>query len=99
MAPTTRRIAELTRARVDLPETIWRVFLLTALLTGVFASGLLLLRWARRGGKGKQAVGAMLMLFSWGNMRDPRNDTVAEAKDGRVRRGTHAGDPLDDDPR
>ena len=42
-------------------------------------------------------MGAMLMLFSWGNMRDPRNDTVAEAKDGRIRKGNDAGDPLDRD--
>ena len=43
-------------------------------------------------------MGAMLMLFSWGNMRDPRNDTVAEAQDGRIRKGTHTGDPLDREP-
>jgi len=42
-------------------------------------------------------MGAMLMLFSWGNMRDPRSDTVAEAKDGRIRKGNDAGDPLDRD--
>ena len=29
-----------------------------------------------------------MMLFGWGNMRDPRNDTVAEAQDGRIRKGT-----------
>ena len=43
------------------------------------------------------AVGAMLMLFGWGHLRDPRNDTVAEARDGRVRRGTYSGEPLDED--
>ena len=37
---------------------------------------------AKRGGKGIKAAGAMLMLFGWGNLRDPRNDTVAEANDG-----------------
>ncbi len=54
-----------------------------------------LVRGAKRGGKGIQAIGAMLMMFGWGNMRDPRNDTVAEAQDGRIRKGTHSGDPLD----
>ena len=32
-------------------------------------------------------------------MRDPRNDTVAEAQDGRIRKGSYSGDPLDDEPR
>ena len=50
-------------------------------------------RAARRGGKGFQAVGAALMLFGWGNLRDPRNDTVAEANEGNVRKGETAGDP------
>ena len=43
--------------------------------------------------------GAALMILGWGNMRDPRNDTVAEAKDGRIRKGTDSGPPLDDEPR
>ena len=57
-----------------------------------------IVRNARRGGKGIHAIGAALMLFGWGNLRDPRNDTVAEAQDGRIRKGTHSGDPLDRDP-
>ena len=66
---------------------------------GLVWLGVALVRRARRGGKGVQAIGAALMMFGWGHMRDPRNDTVAEAKDGRVRRGTHSGDPLDEEPR
>lgn len=38
-------------------------------------------------------MAALGMLFGWGQMRDPRNDTVAEANEGQVRRGSHAGDP------
>ena len=53
-----------------------------------------LVKHARRGGKRYRALGATLMLFGWGNLRDPRNDTVAEAQDGRIRRGTESGDPL-----
>jgi hypothetical protein len=52
----------------------------------------LVVRVAKRG-KGFQAVGAALMLFGWGNLRDPRNDTVAEANEGNVRTGGTAGDP------
>jgi len=56
-----------------------------------------LVRAAKRGGKGMRSFGAALMLFGWGNLRDPRNDTVAEAKDGRIRKGTDSGPPLDDE--
>jgi hypothetical protein len=52
-----------------------------------------LVRHARRGGKGIQAAGAMLMLFGWGNLRDPANNPVAEAQDGRIRKGNESGDP------
>jgi hypothetical protein len=51
-----------------------------------------LLRAARRGGKGFRSFGATMMLFGWGHMRGPRSDTVAEANEGRVRRGTDASD-------
>ena len=45
-----------------------------------------------------RGIGAALMMFGWATMRDPRNDTVAEAQDGRIRKGTHSGDPLDRKP-
>jgi hypothetical protein len=54
-----------------------------------------LVRFAKRGGKGMQALGMAMMLFGWGNMRDPRNDPVKEAQDGRIRKGESSGDPLD----
>lgn len=48
---------------------------------------------AKRGGGGMRGIGAALMMFGWGSMRDPRNDTVAEAQDGRIRKGTDTGEP------
>lgn len=68
--------------------------------------GITLLGWicivmvkaAKRGGGGMQALGAALMMLGWGNMRDPGNNPVAEAQDGRIRKGTHSGDPLDREP-
>ena len=57
--------------------------------------GIAMVRTARRDGKGVRAIGAALMLLGWGNLHDPRNDTVAEAKDGRIRKGTDSGHPLD----
>ena len=60
--------------------------------------GTVLMKAARRGDGGVRGIGAVMMLFGWGNMRDPRNDIVAEAQDGRIRKGTHSGDPLDREP-
>ena len=59
--------------------------------------GIAMVKAAKRGGGGMHALGAAMMMFGWGNMRDPRNDTVAEAKDGRIRRGAWSGDPLDEE--
>ena len=61
--------------------------------------GVVIVKAAKRGGGGMRGVGAALMMFGWATMRDPRNDTVAEAQDGRIRKGVHSGDPLDRDPR
>ena len=61
--------------------------------------GVVLVKAAKKGGGGMQALGAALMMLGWGNMRDPRSNPVAEAQDGRIRKGTHSGDPLDPDPR
>ncbi len=54
-----------------------------------------MVRSARAGKKGFRSFGAALMLFGWGHMRDPRDDTVAEANEGQARKGETTGDPLD----
>jgi hypothetical protein len=59
--------------------------------------GVVMMKAAKRGGGGLRGIGAALMMFGWATMRDPRNDTVAEAQDGRIRKGTHTGEPLDSD--
>ena len=61
--------------------------------------GVVRIKAAKRGGGGMQALGAALIMLGWGNMRDPGSNPVAEAQDGRIRKGTHSGDPLDPDPR
>jgi hypothetical protein len=70
-----------------------RVILIASAFALLIAGCVWLVRSARRGGKGMQAVGMAMMMFGWGNMRDPRNDTVAEAQDGRIRKGTDSADP------
>jgi hypothetical protein len=58
--------------------------------------GVVMIKAAKRGGGGMRGVGAAaLMMFGWATMRDPRNNTVAEAQDGRIRKGNHSGDPLE----
>jgi hypothetical protein len=61
--------------------------------------GVVMVKAAKKGGGGMQALGAALMMLGWGNMRDPGSNPVAEAQDGRIRKGTHSGDPPDPDPR
>ena len=80
-------------------HTAIRVFLTLVVLAEFVWCLVMLVRRARRGGKGIHAIGAMLMLFGWGNLRDPSNNTVAEANDGRIRKGTSSGDPLDEESR
>ena len=55
--------------------------------------GIVLVKAARKGGGGIRGIGAALLMSGWATMRDPRNDTVAEAQDGRIRKGTNSGDP------
>jgi hypothetical protein len=62
----------------------------------VFWGMFTLVRRARSGNKVMRAAGMMMALFGWGNMRDPRNDTVAEAQEGRIRKGNESGDPPTD---
>ena len=57
--------------------------------------GVVMVQAAKRGGGGMRGIGAALLMSGWATMRDPRNDTVA---DGRIRKGSHSGDPLDRDP-
>jgi hypothetical protein len=72
-----------------------------AVLGGVAALiwiGTVMVKAAKRGGGGLRGIGAALMMSGWATMRDPRNDTVAEAQDGRIRKGTNSGDPLGREP-
>ncbi len=61
--------------------------------------GVIATKAARRGGGGMRGIGAAMMMLGWGFMRDPRNDTVAEAQEGQTRKGSQSGDPLDRDSR
>ena len=75
-----------------MPEAL-RVALISLLCVRLLWGLVALVRQARSGSKTMRAAGMMMALFGWGNMRDPRNDTVAEAQEGRARKGTESGDP------
>jgi hypothetical protein len=70
--------------RIPLIALAW-----VGLVCGLFA----LVGRARARGRVMRSAAMFAALFGWGHMRDPRNDTVAEAQDGRVRRDDEAGDP------
>jgi hypothetical protein len=75
--------------------TALRILAALAAVGFVIWLGFVLMRAAKRGGGGMQALGAAMMLFGWGNMRDPANDPVKEAQDGRALRGESGSDPVD----
>lgn len=75
--------------------TAVKVLALLGAAAGSIWLGVIVTKAAKRGGGGMQALGAAMMMFGWGNMRDPGNNPVAEAKDGRAEKGTPSGDPLD----
>lgn len=73
-----------------------RVLAVLGALTVLVWLGVVMIKAAKRGGGGMRGVGAAaLMMFSWATMRDPSKNPVAEAQDGRIRKGEHTGDPLD----
>jgi hypothetical protein len=75
-----------------------KVLAVLGAFTVVICIGVVVIKAAKRGGGGMRGLGAALMILgSWGNMRDPGSGTVAEAQDGRIRKGTNSGDPLDED--
>ena len=57
--------------------------------------GIVMVKAAKHGG-GMRGVGAMLLLSGWAHLRDPANNPVAEASEGRARKGTESGDPPPD---
>lgn len=75
-----------------MPEYLRVAFISLAcvgLLYGLFA----LVGRAKSRGRVMQSAAMFAALFGWGNMRDPRNDTVAEAQEGQIRRDNESGEP------
>jgi hypothetical protein len=75
-----------------MPEYL-SVVLISLTCAGVLWGMFAFVRRARSGGRVMQSAAMFAALFGWGHMRDPRNDTVAEAQDGRIRKDNESGDP------
>ena len=52
-------------------------------------------RLAKKGSQGAHVLGAALLLFGFGNFRDPTNEIVQQAKQLKRRDEDDSGDPSD----
>jgi len=75
-----------------MPEYL-RVALIALAWVGLFWLLFALVRRAKSRGRVMRSAAMFAALFGWGHMRDPRNDTVAEAQDGRLRDDRDSGSP------
>jgi hypothetical protein len=75
-----------------MPEHV-RVILVCLACAGLIWGAFALVGGERSGGRAMRSAAMFAALLGWGHMRDPRNDTVAEAQDGRVRKDESAGPP------
>jgi hypothetical protein len=55
--------------------------------------GVKAVRHAKKGVPGAQVLGAVFLLFGFGNIRDPTNDIVQQARQLKQREDDDAGDP------
>ena len=58
--------------------------------------GVHLIRSAKRRSPAVLALGAILVLFGVGAVKDPESQAIEQAKTPRAKKGEHSGDPLDD---
>lgn len=77
-----------------MPDAL-RIALITLAWVGLLCGLIALVRHTRARGRVMRSAAMFAALFGWGHMRDPRNDTVAEAADGRIRKDDESGEPPD----
>jgi hypothetical protein len=63
------------------------------------ALGVRAVRFAKKGTPGAHVLGAAFLFFSMGNIRDPADEIVQQAKQLKRRDEDDSGDPPDDDER
>ncbi|HET7131046.1 MAG TPA: hypothetical protein VFJ95_02305 [Gammaproteobacteria bacterium] len=84
---------------MELAHLLSQVLFATVGATFVVALAGRAVRLAKRGTAGAHVLGAAFLFFSMGNMRDPTDDVVQQAKQLKRRNEDGAGDPAhgDDD--
>ena len=64
-------------------------------LTSLLALGVQLVRVGKKATTAAHVLGATFMLIGFGNLRDPTNETVQQAKQLKQREDDDSGDPPD----
>ena len=62
-------------------------------VTSLIALGVQLVRFGKKATPAAHVLGATFMLMGFGNMRDPSNDMVQQAKQLKQREDDDSGDP------
>jgi len=74
-------------------DRLFRVLGFLAILAIFITLCVLAVRYAKKGSGGAAVLGAALMLMGFGNMRDPTNTAVQEAKQSKKGQEGESGDP------
>ena len=72
------------------------VLLSTAVAVLLLFLAVSLMRSAKRRSAGALALGSVLLLFGVGNVRDPENQTIEQAKTPQPKKGEDSGGPAND---
>jgi len=78
---------------MDIARLFGQAVFATVAIASLFWVGVQAVRFAKKGSPGAEVLGAALLLFSFGNFRDPLNETVQEAKQLKRREEDDSGDP------
>jgi len=81
---------------MELTHLVSQVVFATAGLTFFVGLGARAVRYAKKGSAGAQVLGAAFLFFSMGNMRDPSDEIMQQAKQLKRREEDDSGDPPDD---
>jgi hypothetical protein len=73
---------------------VLRVLLAAGVVVLIGGLFVVLVRNAKRGSRFAHALGAAMMLFGMGYMRDPDQQTIEEARQAHTKKSAESGDPL-----
>ena len=70
-----------------------RALMILAILGFLIALGIWAVRYGRKGTGRAGMLGAALLFFGFGNMLDPTNEAIHQAKESKKRKEGESGDP------